>query len=76
MATYFSQPCPICGRSLEVRVQYLGRNVVCRHCHGEFEACDPESTSYPPESSGINLLERVEKLLNSDSPTGESPRRS
>jgi len=65
MSTYFSQPCPTCGRMLQVRLQYLGKQIVCRHCHGEFEACDPESATYPPASSGINLMKRVDQLLDS-----------
>ena len=61
-STYFVQECPTCGRSLQVRVEYLGRQVVCQHCHGRFEACDPASTSSPPES-GANLLRRADQLL-------------
>ncbi|MGB6042589.1 MAG: hypothetical protein WBF93_05470 [Pirellulales bacterium] len=31
---------PTCGRSLRVRVEYLGEQVVCQHCGGEFQACE------------------------------------
>jgi hypothetical protein len=62
-STYFVQECPTCGRSLHVRVEYLGRNVVCQHCHALFEACDPSSAAYPPSQSGIALLRRAEELL-------------
>ena len=64
-STYFIQECPTCGRSLQVRVQFLGRIVQCRHCHGDFEACDPSSADYPPASSGLELLRRAERLLDS-----------
>lgn len=64
-STYFVQECPTCGRSLQVRVEYLGKTVVCQHCHGRFEACDPTSASYPPSQSGIALLRRAEELLES-----------
>jgi hypothetical protein len=64
-ATYFVQECPTCGRSLQVRVEYLGRQVVCQHCNGHFEACDPTSATYPPAKSGIDLLRRADALLNS-----------
>jgi hypothetical protein len=47
--TYFVQDCPTCGRKLNVRVEYLGRKVVCQHCHGAFVAWDPEGA--PPEVS-------------------------
>ena len=64
-STYFIQECPTCGRNLHVRVEYLGRRVVCQHCHGQFEACDPASAAYPPEQSGLSLLQRAEELLES-----------
>lgn len=62
-STYFVQECPTCGRSLQVRVEYLGKVVICQHCHGRFEACDPASAAYPPAQSGISVLRRAEELL-------------
>lgn len=62
---YFVQECPTCGRSLQIRVAYLGRQVVCQHCNGLFEACDPASAAYPPSDSGIALLRRADELLES-----------
>ncbi len=64
-STYFVQECPTCGRSLQIRVEYLGKRVVCQHCHGMFEACDPSSAAYPPTESGLALLRRAEELLES-----------
>ena len=63
--TYFDQECPTCGRRLQIRIAYLGRRVACQHCQGEFEACDPESATYPPTDSGIALLRRAGELLGS-----------
>lgn len=40
-STYFVQECPTCGRRLHIRVEYLGRRVVCQHCHGALIATDP-----------------------------------
>ena len=37
---YFVQECPTCGRRLQIRVNYLGRSVVCQHCQGKFTAAD------------------------------------
>ncbi len=71
--TYFVQECPTCGRSLQVRVEYLGRQVVCQHCHGRFEACDPSSAAYPPSASGVNLLRRADELLESMRQTRPRP---
>ena len=60
---YFDQECPTCGRHLKVRVEYLGKKVACQHCCGQFEACDPESSHYPPCESGLALLKRADQLL-------------
>jgi hypothetical protein len=61
--TYFVQECPTCGRKLEIRVQYLGKQVVCQHCNAQFEAYDASSAGYPPPASSLSLLERAEQLL-------------
>ena len=34
--------CPTCGRSLRVRVEYLGAVVACKHCGAEFQACEAQ----------------------------------
>jgi DNA-directed RNA polymerase subunit RPC12/RpoP len=65
--TYFVQECPTCGRNLQVRVQYLGKQIVCQHCGARFEAYDPGSAAYPPPPSSISLLERAEQLLQTAS---------
>ncbi len=64
-STYYVQECPTCGRSLHVRVEYLGKQVICQHCRARFEACDPASAAYPPSQSGIALLRRAEELIES-----------
>lgn len=63
-STFFIQECPTCGRSLQVAVKFLGRTVTCIHCRGEFEACDPTSAKYPPELSGLHLMQRADELLD------------
>ncbi|HVT27192.1 MAG TPA: response regulator [Lacipirellulaceae bacterium] len=68
--TYFVQECPTCGRKLQVRVQYLGKQVVCQHCGARFEAYDASTASYPPPPSSISVLERAEQLLQT---AGTSP---
>jgi hypothetical protein len=37
----FLQPCPVCGRTLQIGVMLLGRRVFCQHCGGGFVAADP-----------------------------------
>jgi len=40
VATYFWQQCPACGRTLRIRVEHLGDEIVCRHCRRRFTALD------------------------------------
>ena len=60
---YYTQECPTCGRSLRVRVAYLGKHVVCQHCDASFTALDPASALEDPDDSGSTLLQRAEQLL-------------
>ncbi len=60
---YYTQECPTCGRSLRVRVAYLGKQVVCQHCDAGFTAVDPASALDEPEEIGSTLLQRAEQLL-------------
>jgi len=62
-STFFVQECPTCGRTVHVRVEYLGKRVVCQHCQARFEACDPASGGSSPSGSGVALLRRAEELL-------------
>ncbi len=70
MATYFVQECPTCGRNLQVRIEYMGKRVVCQHCSAAFEACDPTSEAYPPEESSLSLLDRADELIKSAERSG------
>lgn len=62
-STYFVQECPTCGRNLQVRVEYLGKKVVCQHCGSQLQACEPSSADYPPMESSLSMLDRAEELL-------------
>jgi len=59
---YFVQECPTCGRSLQIRVEYLGRRLICEHCRGRFVARDPASA---PLDHTDDLLSRADALLQS-----------
>ena len=59
---YFVQECPTCGRSLQIRVEHLGRRMVCEHCHGRFMARDPANARV---DSPDDLLSRADALLQS-----------
>ncbi len=62
-ATYFVQECPTCGRRLQIRVEYLGRKVVCQHCRGQFVAYDPNGRRADNLPIAPTLLERADELL-------------
>ena len=65
-ATYFVQECPTCGRHLQIRVEYLGKTVVCWHCRGRLVASDPASHRYPGiRQASEELLRRADELLRS-----------
>lgn len=64
-STYFVQECPTCGRRLQIRVEYLGKQVVCQHCQGRFVASD-SSNLRVDQAQGTNaLLRRADELLDS-----------
>ena len=62
-STFFVQECPTCGRRLHIRVEYLGRGVVCQHCRGKLVALDPASRRYTTPESADALLRRVDRLI-------------
>lgn len=60
---FFSQPCPVCGRRLQIRVHLLGRRVYCQHCGGGFTAVD-EALRGPPADDRVDaLLARATRAL-------------
>jgi RNase P subunit RPR2 len=61
--TYFVQECPTCGRRLQIRVEHLGRKVVCRHCQAQLTAVDPANVRFDGADSGNLLLRRADELL-------------
>jgi DNA-directed RNA polymerase subunit RPC12/RpoP len=69
-STYFVQECPTCGRNLQVRVEYLGKQIVCQHCGAKFAACEPGSEAYSHPNSSLSLLERAEHLIQTASASG------
>ena len=64
-STYYVQECPTCGRTLQVRVEHLGKNVVCQHCAARFQAIDPNSGSPGSLETSGSLLARAEQLIES-----------
>jgi hypothetical protein len=72
--TFFVQECPTCGRRLQIRVEYLGRSVVCRHCQGSLTAADPTNMRCDCNASANALLRRADELLESVSHRRSQPR--
>jgi hypothetical protein len=63
--TYFVKECPTCGRKLQVRVEYLGREMVCNHCGGDFLAGDAQDVFTPSdEECSDAILLRVDELID------------
>lgn len=65
----YHQSCPVCGRSLVIRVTLLGRPVYCQHCGGRFIASDAavprgrEQEARPQASVVDELIERAAVML-------------
>jgi hypothetical protein len=72
--TYFVQECPTCGRRLQIRVEYLGRRVVCQHCQGQLTAADPANPRCDCAESADALLRRADELLESATYRRSPPR--
>ena len=60
-STFFVQECTTCGRGLRIRVEYLGKRVVCQHCRGQLVACDPASNRYGSRDSAV--IRKADELL-------------
>ncbi|NLE40149.1 MAG: hypothetical protein GX621_19215 [Pirellulaceae bacterium] len=60
---FFVHPCPTCGRRLHIRVEYLGKKVVCPHCGARLDAYDTTAGDFPMADSAGALMKRVEELL-------------
>ena len=60
---YQMHECPVCGRPLEVRDEYAGREVVCPHCRGRFVACRATARTIGTLPDTQSLLSRADRLL-------------
>jgi len=56
---YYHQGCPVCGRTLRIRVTLLGKRVFCQHCGGGFLAMDAsmESSIASESSASVSVCE-------------------
>lgn len=69
--TYYAQECPTCGRSLQIHVEHMGKQVVCQHCQANFVACDPSNAC---DRDTDSVLRRVDDLLDAAAQRKEVPR--
>jgi len=61
---FFNQSCPVCGRTVRIRVQLLGRRVYCQHCGGGFTALDASLRGDPAVHDRVDeLLARASRAL-------------
>jgi hypothetical protein len=63
-STFFVQNCPTCSRALEVRVWYLGREVMCRHCGAPFIASLSDQGVGETAIGDSALMRRADELLD------------
>ncbi len=56
---YFRSACPTCGRKLEIRVELLGKMIVCQQCGAEHLAMEASERAPLGQVSD----ERIERAL-------------
>jgi hypothetical protein len=82
MKTFFRQPCPICGRPLNVPIELLGSEAWCVHCSGVFTANGDETKQRQGsdgfcgsrQSAESNRGSDIDFQLNRYSPTDLIPK--
>lgn len=62
-ATHVVEGCPVCGRPVAIRREYLGLHVVCRHCRGEFIATEDGQRASAWLEKCQRLLETADRFL-------------
>jgi hypothetical protein len=62
--TYFVRECPTCGRNLHIRVEFLGKSVVCQHCRRRFLANDASALRPDVPEPSPSLLARADELID------------
>ena len=57
----FAKTCPTCGRTLQIPVDLMGKDVCCHGCGANFRAMTSEVRPKLREPEGID--ERVDRLI-------------
>ncbi len=71
---FFLQECGTCGRNLRIRVEYLGKRVVCQHCKSHFRAADGGGRGDSPVKVESVILKRADQLLAAADEMRQRPR--
>ncbi len=71
---FFLQECGTCGRNLRIRVEYLGKRVVCQHCKSHFRAADGAGRGDSPVKVESVILKRADQLLAAADEMRQRPR--
>ena len=58
-----TQECPVCGRPLKIRREYLGRVLTCGHCHGRLLVDVSTEHGGAEPRIGDGLMRRADQLL-------------
>lgn len=61
--THLIQACPVCGRPLQVCIDYVGHLLTCQHCRGQFVASYPDTSDRGKTERSNSLLHRADRLL-------------
>jgi hypothetical protein len=73
-ATFVLRECPVCGRRLQIRVEYLGSRISCVHCDGTFTVPMTSDELRPySKATQPTLMERAEYLLAEDPISAYTP---
>lgn len=66
-SSHFVKTCPTCGRTLQIQVCYMGREVTCGHCQGRFLAFHDDLASGAVQDlvQPTDVMARANELLNS-----------
>jgi hypothetical protein len=59
---------------LQIRVEYLGKKVVCQHCQAYLQAADPSNIRRDGPQSSKAMLQRADELLESITNRRPQPR--
>ncbi len=61
--SHIVEECPVCGRPVEIRCEYLGRRVVCQHCGGGFVVTEEGAQAPEWMAKCGRLMEAAERVL-------------